>query len=143
LKNLLLPVSLLKEGFVLSPQHLQQSIITEVWDLNYIFIYVHNYLHKFLLLQEVSRDDYNIKSFGYIIIGGSYKQIAQEQTKIKKINEEIFDINKKLTNEKISKYELSYLLIDNWTEQFLTEEFNYTLLYNSDGIKIYKLKNNH
>lgn len=115
----------------------------KIWDLNYISRYVHNYLHKFLLLQEVSRDDYNIKSFGYIIIGGSYKQIAQNQIKINEINDEIFNLNKGLKNEKISRYELSYLLIDNWTEQFLTEEFNYPLLYNSDGIKIYELREGH
>ncbi|MCK4967375.1 hypothetical protein KAS50_10090, partial [bacterium] len=113
-----------------------------IWDSSYNIKHRARYLHKFLLLQEVDRNSYETYRFSYNIIGPktwSFKEPSERDKFLKKIDTELFktDLNQ---DYNIPKYELSYLIIGDWERQFITEELDYPLLYDSDGIQIYQFE---
>jgi hypothetical protein len=113
----------------------------KIWDEKYHRKYASKYLHEFLILKKADRESYEINYFAYTIVGPqSILELnpTKRENLLKEINQEIFF--KDLQHENIPQYELSYLIVEPWTKKFITKELDYPLLYDQDGIQIYKFE---
>ncbi|MFC1558367.1 hypothetical protein ACFL40_03330 [candidate division KSB1 bacterium] len=113
------------------------------WDDEYIGRIDTQRLHKFMLNQEVDRNSYEISQFEIIVIGfiaTNFNNSLEIEQYSKIMEDKIFNNDRNLVNSKVPEFELSYLIVEPWARQFITQKLDYPLLYDSDGIQIYKFE---